>query len=746
MTYRTFIALTILLCTQAPAAVPQELPGIWRELENGEGHTRIQEMRQASGGKLLNNFNSGSRVNVTFDVPSDMKNARLYLRYNNALKQRGQVSVTDVQSSRQVGLITQEQSANWDDFRWASLPLGPLAGGQKTLRIECPKGQVSGGLDVAVILDDKWDGRYSPPTKFAKGKPVGTGTIIPPIQTTVTPAAKNSQFVAGEAVSFAVTLSNRKSDAFTAPLQWSMTDHAGKVFASGETPLNLAPLGKQEISVSHPSLDHGWYILQFQVDGAALDPHYFTSFRKVTLPATPPAKAVAQEWLGMNMGYADETQQRESVIPDFKAVNLRAIRVGGNKVDPKDHEPMVELMRDAGLQMHWVMNYRGNGVNPNGTALAELPELDIAGPVMKQWFDNYKARCKTYFEYYSQPGRERVRFWICGNEPDKRDAHTGLFGRPDVAVLLCRAMAEAAREVNPDGIVVESPAMAQPDAEYLKTMIVDHGLADHCDVIGVHVYGTQTLDHRIGKPWEWLALANAKRPVACSEAGVTIGWTPKGGDGREWQADFLAHWYVKCRRMGYAYGIMFTHDDDHKVDWAQLRAKGEKLQPTWDLVAKSLTQSKPLTNGDFEAVNDPRTVWIPDRDLDKLGWMENQINFAAIDQVHAGKQAARITPGEGKTRVAAFQLIDRDVTPGKPLIVRGFARSSGSAATLSINGYDPLDGDAQIAKTVTSDQWTPVELTVTPANPWIVIGIEAAPGTDPAAAAWFDSITVSSPN
>ncbi len=721
--------------------LPDKLPGLWVEMEAGDGHSRVQDMREASGGKLLSNFNPGSTVTLTFDVPEPMVSARLYVRYNNAMKTEGHLAAAVASgdgASRPAGELVMTHSPQWNQFRWTSLPLGKLAEGTHRVTLSVPKDKASGGLDVAVILDDRWDGRYEPPTQFKNGKPEGLGRVLPKVELTATPGAKFGEFGINEAVSFSLALSNRTTSAISDPLQWQIEDHSGKVIEQGNIPVNLKP--RQELVVDRQlsdGLSEGWYRVRFTHAQAIAGQANF-----VSLPATTPRKiepgAFTGQWLGMNRGRGP----LQPVIDDFKAIGLRATRNGANHADPAVSEADITAMLDAGLQIHWVINYRGNGVDPTGTSVALLSQLDLNGPVMKQWYDNYKARCIAYMRHYSAPGEERILYYITGNEPDKRDNHTGLPNRPDVAARLVRAMAEAAREVNPR-IIVQSSPVAQPDTDYLRRMIVDHRVQDHCDVIGTHVYGNQTLNHRLGKPWEYLREAGGPMiPVACTEAGVSTGWTPKGGDGRQWQTDFMAHWYIKTKRMGYAYGILFTHDDDHTPDWAKMRVGDQRLQPNWDYIEQVLTQPRAFANGGFEDTNDVRSGWVPDRNLDIPGWMDDRLNFQATDEVRTGKFAARINQGGYEHHLAAYQLVEQGIEPGKPVTVSGYIKTTGGSASLSVNGFNRLNGDETRRERVDATEWTPVEITVTPTNPWIVIGIESHPADAAEAFAWFDDITV----
>lgn len=755
----------------APAAPPTSLPGVWAEFEAGQGDTRPQDFRTASGTKIIGWFDAGKKVVLTFDLPQAMDQARLYLRYNNAMSKPGELAatiLTDPATRREAGKLIQPNSPRWDDFRWTSIQLGALPAGKQRIEFSCPPKSVCGGLDVAVLLDDHWQGLYQPPTYFAKGKPVGVGQLVSPVTAALKASAPGGEYERRAPVAFSLTLQNRATTAMADTLRWSVEDHDGKSFITASMPLSLkAGEGRTiDIAVKDGVADYGWYIVKARIGNVPVGEGYFVCLPKVTRPV--PSEAMirtmladgAKNWLGMNLGYGTP----DDVIPDFREAGLQTIRTGGNKANPAEHDAHLQQLIGAGLRVHWIINYRGNGIAPKGTAVGELAALDLNGPVMKQWFDNYKARCLAFMRYYSQPGKERLRFYVVGNEPDKKDAHTGLAGRPDVAVRLTRAMAEAANEVNPTGIFVQSPSMSQPDAEYLRRMIVDLGVANHCDIIGTHMYGSQTLSARSGKPAEWLKLAGARRIVACTESGVTTGWTPKGYPGREWQSDFVAMSYIMTHRFGYVAQILFTHDEDHTSDWALMRDKGVKLQPTWDLIQNVLTKPRRLTNGEFEIANDPRAMWTPHVNIDIPGWLSERFDWQHADRPHAGKSSVRFAPDspgnpilsrrEKGQRVAelapepliVYQIVTDGITPGKPVTVSAFSRTTGTPGTtaiLSVQGFDPLNGLARSEASTASANWTQLLVTVTPVNPWIVIGLEAPPTAHANDFVWFDDVTVS---
>jgi len=160
--------------------LPEKLPGIRQEIENGKGNLSIQKIPQASGGRLVGEYRPGKSTELAFKVSRPTQNARFYLRYNNAMGDLGYVDV-EVSSPglnpAKTARLTQVRSPRWTTFRWASLTLGRLDAGTHTVSLQCPPGLACGELDVAVLLDDQWNGLYEPPGQFDGKGPVGTGSL-----------------------------------------------------------------------------------------------------------------------------------------------------------------------------------------------------------------------------------------------------------------------------------------------------------------------------------------------------------------------------------------------------------------------------------------------------------------------------------------------------------------------------------------------------------------------------------------
>ncbi len=451
------------------------------------------------------------------------------------------------------------------------------------------------------------------------------------------------------------------------------------------------------------------------------------------------------QWLGMNSGSEGTAATMQIVMNDFTAVGLRAVRKGNNvstnspSTALTNQDGVIDTMFNAGQEIHWVINYRGNGINPAGTARTELASLDINGTIMTTWFNNYKQRCIDLFTRYSPPGNEKILHYIVGNEPNLGDNFTSLEGRPDVAVRLTRAMYEAAQQVNPN-IMVQSSPVSAPDATYLQQMI-NGGLANYCDVIGVHMYGSQTHPGRADRPWVWLQAAGVfNKPVAISEAGVTIGWNPSwSSSGRQWQSDWLNNFYVMAKRYGYSYGILFTHDADHSADWALLRAAGAQVQPSWNEIDNTLTNPQGLRNATFETPNDIRRQWYPEHNPD-TNWPAG-FNWQFATNPRSGTSCAQIRTNTGWD-TSAHQVVD-NLNPGATYRVTAWIRSeSPSGGLFYIAGSQAYNGIQTFnSSLVTTNTWTQVSVDVVPTNPWIVISLTTKkhPSTS---FAYFDDISV----
>lgn len=135
-----FIGLAC-LSTQLLGSVPlpETLPGIWQEVENGKGNLSIQKIPQASGGRL---------------ITQPMKNGHPDLRHTNAMAGLGYLDVAvtgpGLNATKTAGII-RERSANRTAFRWPPLPLGRLDAGALTVSLEEDLARQANSLHVEAL-------------------------------------------------------------------------------------------------------------------------------------------------------------------------------------------------------------------------------------------------------------------------------------------------------------------------------------------------------------------------------------------------------------------------------------------------------------------------------------------------------------------------------------------------------------------------------------------------------------------
>jgi len=119
--------------------LPETIPGIWQEVENGKGDLSIQKIPRASGGRF---------------ITQPIKNGRLDLRYTNAMAAFVYLDVagTDrgLNATKTAGII-RERSANRTAFRWPPLPLGRLDAGALTVSLEEDLARQANSLHVEAL-------------------------------------------------------------------------------------------------------------------------------------------------------------------------------------------------------------------------------------------------------------------------------------------------------------------------------------------------------------------------------------------------------------------------------------------------------------------------------------------------------------------------------------------------------------------------------------------------------------------
>jgi len=436
-----------------------------------------------------------------------------------------------------------------------------------------------------------------------------------------------------------------------------------------------------------------------------------------------PAKATNDGgWLGMDHPYGNDSRDLNagypytSFVTDIEAVGIKMTRQGLAGNDFSD--ALVTYYQKHGIVIH-----------------------DVLNPGMKPTAD-FKAKCVEMMTKY----KGRVFYYIVGNEPDlARQAdpnHKSLSADPQQAVDYTRAAYEASREVDPTGgIKIESMPVSTPETGYLKKMI-DLGVVDVCDYIGVHVYSNQVNDGRLSKPWEFLQQhGGTKKPVAASECGMPTKYAPKDltTDAQKfaWQAEWLDFAYLQFKRYGFSNLILFESSSlgtSSTVAYDFLRGGAIPpttptiVQPTYDEIRLQMNQSDPAVlktcNFDFENP-DPSGLeykhgWIVYHNCGEAVWNHSKVDLHSTDGPHSGAHCLRFD-----TSAAGAMIVRRVVkaTPNKPVTITTwvYAHNSGGSHLKAL-GFNSTNGlDEATASTDIQNTWKQIEVTCTPTNPWVVI-------------------------
>jgi hypothetical protein len=337
----------------------------------------------------------------------------------------------------------------------------------------------------------------------------------------------------------------------------------------------------------------------------------------------------------------------------------------------------------------------------------------------------------------------KIQYYIVENEPDVE------FGQGLLTAQQCyeftQVAYQAAREIDP-AIRIESPPTNSPESDLLRQMI-QLGIGNYCDYIGTHVYGSQIMDGRLDKPWQWLdQYGTTRKPIAASECGVNPNWDPPKIGGQEWRRRWQPQWYLALKRYGYTSGMLFslTPDED---PWQYYNDQFQTVhQPLEDEIKRF--NNNPLANGSFESANDKEREWVVYYNPDAAAPLANNI-FVTNDpgSAHGGtgylKMEVGLTPaGQPITvrRIAGRLQPGTTYTFGAWAYVKG-----GTTARLTASGYNPLRGNEEkTAASTVQNAWQYLSVTVTPAHYWTVIQLNTSgTGTSGDFVKW-DDVAVSS--
>ena len=459
----------------------------------------------------------------------------------------------------------------------------------------------------------------------------------------------------------------------------------------------------------------------------------FGLFLVATLFSSARAQTNDGQWLGIN---APHYSSLNSHLSDL---GLKAIRMGSGwqqsgKPDEMRYrdDAKISSFAAAGYTLHMAVPYRGYDFNNK--------KIDVAD--FETWVSNYKELCRQTISRYGSPGNVKVPYYICGNEPDLNDPFSGNL-TPYQAYRFSRALWEAKNQIN-SSLKTESSPVSSPDATFLREMI-NAGVADYTDVIGIHAYADQFDDGRLSKPWGWLQTAGKTKPIAISESGVPLGagWAPSGIDEVLWRTRWHQLAYVQAKRYGIDRMLLFSHTGDtswtDKWDYRDRQNNFAPVQGAYDEVKYGM-RKRTTINGGFESNNDRWHEWVvmqPIAQAAEATWA----NFTSSN-VHSGSRCLKITAGSGTRSV---RKVVADLTVGTPYTLSAWIKMVGGSggARLTAMGYNHTNGDEEVSASAAGyDTWQKLTVTFTPTNSWVVISLSTTGTTASNISSYFDDVTL----
>lgn len=407
-------------------------------------------------------------------------------------------------------------------------------------------------------------------------------------------------------------------------------------------------------------------------------------------------------FFGINVENKASTENRNFLLD----MGFNRIRFGINRLTPENSIGVGDPINFGPVdeQVDW---YLSNGIE----LMAVIPfnienEID-KGLDYEEWKANWDYYCRQVFSHL----QGRVFYYILDNEPDL----TG--STPQQCYDMTKIAYLAAQDIDPN-IKIESPPVMGSDGpsitSYLRQML-NLGIADYCDYIGLHSYGSQIDDNRLDAVWKELESHNVRKPVSISELGVKGSWAPAGVEDEEWRRRWWSQYYVASKAHGFTNNLCFTLDGG-PTGW-QI-----KNTPSFDEL-KNYYFLRSFENGGFESANDDEHDWhVVFPTVDQANPPSN-IEFVLNDATNArsGSGYLRMDAGNGKS----VRRVAENLTPGQTYTVKGYAYISGSGtASLSAMGYDTEDGDAKVvSSTSNTGSFQLLSLDVTPTSTWIVVDL-----------------------
>ena len=333
------------------------------------------------------------------------------------------------------------------------------------------------------------------------------------------------------------------------------------------------------------------------------------------------------------------------------------------------------------------------------------------------WKANWDYFIKGVMNHY----KGKITYYIVDNEPDLAYAVRAL--TPQESVDFTKIAWDAAQLID-QAIEIESTPTMSCETDYLR-QLVSLGITQYCNYLGVHVYGAQTDDGRLGKPWAFMAQypQYPQRPVSASECGMNPAYAPAGINALAWVARWFKQFNVQTKRYGYSNVILF--DIDGHGDWAFLD------DPAYTVIQNSYL-NKSISNAGFETNNDllDPNDWFKTLACDAANTPTN--SYISDTDKHSGSNCLRID-GAGSVRQIIGQL-----TPGQQITISSWVKATyNGTAKLTALGYNNLDGDAELVQSSTSTSWNQLQVNVTPNSTSIVIELKSTAGR-----CYFDDVTI----
>ncbi len=428
------------------------------------------------------------------------------------------------------------------------------------------------------------------------------------------------------------------------------------------------------------------------------------------LCAAPRASyGVSDAMMGMcnDTGFNTDPTFVQNNITNDKTLGMTAVRMGMNGVGGGTVNAAFNwTARDAVVNAH-VSNHIAMHVPVNPVTMVSK------GTNYTEWKNNYDYFVRGVMSRY----QGKIFWYIIINEPDLNGVTA------QQAVDFQQIAFNAARAIDPN-IKIESSPVSSPTATFLNDML-QLGLANYCDYIGVHVYSSEIDDGSFSKPFEWMQALNIKKPVSASECGMSVGWAPAGfpGGGQEYRRRWLPLYYLALKRYGISSSLLFslTFNDPN---WAYVDNNFTPYQPGYGEIQTGFV-NRAFANGGFESSNDSQRDWIVYYDP-TLTTAPTTTTFVTGDSAgaHSGSGYAKMNSG-ATTSPIIVRRIAGALTSGAQVNISGWAYINGSGtATLKALGYDPTVGNAETVATATGGgSWKFLSLNVTPINPWVVIEI-----------------------